>query len=216
MSLPDERRLDLVPAFWFRVRLVRSAVPSPTLTPSPDLTGSPRGSGPPRPTAATAGPDQLGDGGFAECSGLDLDVELRELAEGGRNDGVVRRVGRVKAGTITLRRGMLVPTAGGGADGALWDWIGGMIAGTLPVPRYDGHVEVHDAAGRRVLAHWSFVRGLPAKVAGPALNAKTGEIALEELQIAHEGLRLETTAATSGTATGAAPGAAGAGRGNAP
>jgi hypothetical protein len=31
---------------------------------------------------------------------------------------------------------------------------------------------------------------LPAKIRGPQLNAKTGEIAIEELTIAHEGLRL--------------------------
>ena len=35
-----------------------------------------------------------------------------------------------------------------------------------------------------------FERGLPAKIKGPELNAKTGEIAIEELTIAHEGLRL--------------------------
>ena len=35
-----------------------------------------------------------------------------------------------------------------------------------------------------------FDRGLPSKVTGPALNAKTGEIAIEELHIVHEGLRL--------------------------
>jgi hypothetical protein len=35
-----------------------------------------------------------------------------------------------------------------------------------------------------------FERGLPARIAGPQLNAKTGEVAIEELHIAHEGLRL--------------------------
>jgi phage tail-like protein len=41
-----------------------------------------------------------------------------------------------------------------------------------------------------VVAVWTFERGLPAKIKGPELNAKTGEIAIEELTIAHEGLRL--------------------------
>jgi len=41
-----------------------------------------------------------------------------------------------------------------------------------------------------VVATWVFDRGLPAKVRGPELNGKTGEIAIEELHIAHEGLRL--------------------------
>jgi len=59
----------------------------------------------------------------------------------------------------------------------------------LPLRRYDGVVEVHDETGR-VVAKWTFDRGLPAKIVGPQLNARTGEVAVEELQIAHEGLRL--------------------------
>ena len=46
------------------------------------------------------------------------------------------------------------------------------------------------SVGDEVVARWLFERGLPAKVTGPQLNAKTGEIAIEELHIAHEGLRL--------------------------
>jgi phage tail-like protein len=49
---------------------------------------------------------------------------------------------------------------------------------------------VLDAAHTSVVARWAFVRGLPAKVTGPQLNARTGEIAIEELHILHEGLRL--------------------------
>jgi len=48
-----------------------------------------------------------------------------------------------------------------------------------------------DAVGAPApVAIWHFDRGLPAKVVGPQLNGKTGEIAIEELHIAHEGLRL--------------------------
>ena len=45
-------------------------------------------------------------------------------------------------------------------------------------------------ADNTVRATWMFDRGLPSKISGPELNAKTGEIAIEELTIAHEGLRL--------------------------
>ena len=37
---------------------------------------------------------------------------------------------------------------------------------------------------------WTFDRGLPAKIKGPDLNGKSGEIAIEELHIAHEGLHM--------------------------
>ena len=139
-----------------------------------------------------AGTAPLGDGGFAECSGLELEADVKEYQEGGFNDGVVRRVGRVKLQPLVLKRGMIVPNGGEYADYSFWDWLTRMVNGTLPVWRCDGHVRVSDPANTRVVAHWSFTRGLPLKVTGPALNGKTGEIAIEELHIAHEGLRLET------------------------
>ncbi|MCX4695769.1 phage tail protein [Streptomyces sp. NBC_01408] len=187
---------ELVQTFNFRVRIVRSASPGRTAAPPPalPLTGSAGGGAAGGgATAHRGGPERLGDGGFQECSGLGLEADLREYLQGGANDEVVRRVGRVRLQPLVLKRGMLVAAEGAGADTGLWDWLHGMVAGGAPPPRYDGDVEVLDPSGRRVLAHWRFTRGLPLKIAGPTLNAKTGEIAVEELHIAHEGLRLERT-----------------------
>jgi phage tail-like protein len=131
----------------------------------------------------------LGDGGFQEVTGLDLEMDVKELNEGGRNDGIVRRVGRAKFPNIVLKRGMLHPVEGK-VDSALWSWLQKILEGQRPVPRYDGVIEVLSADGRDVVATWTFERGLPAKITGPQLNAKTGEIAIEELTIAHEGLKL--------------------------
>jgi phage tail-like protein len=131
---------------------------------------------------------QLGDGGFQECSGLDVEMDVQDYLEGGRNDAVVRRVGRAKYQPLVLKRGMFL----GERDWVnrdLWQWLQGAVAGVRPVRRYDGIVEVMDVEMHTV-ARWVFDRGLPAKVSGPQLNARTGEVAIEELHIAHEGLRL--------------------------
>ena len=69
-----------------------------------------------------------------------------------------------------------------------WMWIQGGVSGERPVARYDGQIKVM-SSGDNVSATWVFDRGLPMKVRGPELNAKTGEVAIEELHIAHEGLR---------------------------
>jgi phage tail-like protein len=135
-------------------------------------------------------PSPLGDGGFQECTGLGVDMDVQEYLEGGRNDAVIKRVGRAKFQPLVLKRGMFFDR-GALANDDLWRWLQGIVAGTRPVPRYDGIVEVLDNAGQdTVTARWVFDRGLPQKIAGPQLNAKTGEIAIEELTIAHEGLRL--------------------------
>lgn len=132
----------------------------------------------------------LGDGGFQECTGLELEMDVQELIEGGRNDGTVRLVGRGKFGNIVLKRGMLFPD-GGAVYSELWGWLQSILAGVRPVARYDGMIEVLSPDGVDTVATWTFDRGLPSKIAGPQLNAKTGDIVIEELTIAHEGLRLQ-------------------------
>ena len=142
--------------------------------------------------------DALGDGGFQECSGLEVSMDVQEYLEGGRNDGVIQRVGRAKYSNIVLKRGMFY-----GYDSKskkvetplhkeLWTWFQDVVAGERPVPRYDGIVDVKNQGGD-VLATWVFERGLPIKIVGPQLNAKTGDIAIEEIHIAHEGLRLRSS-----------------------
>lgn len=169
-------------SFNFRVTLRKSGAGAATSA------GAPRPDS--APAAAQAAPDFLGDGGFQECTGLDIEMDAQEVQEGGRNNGVVRLIGRGKYTNIVLKRGMFFATRGG-ANAEFWLWLQGILSGARPVTRYDGMIEVLDDTGKRTLARWTFSRGLPVKVQGPQLNAKSGEIALEELHIAHEGLRLE-------------------------
>ncbi len=155
---------ELLRAFQFRVALRRS--------------------GPGWPGA----PEAIGDLGFQECTGLEVSVDVQEYLEGGRNDAVVRRVGRAKYEPLVLRRGMV--HVDGAPRAELWEWVRGVVEGRRPVARYDGTVEVRSPDDRRVVARWAFARGLPLRLRGPELHARTGEIAIEELHIAHEGLTL--------------------------
>jgi len=88
----------LATTFRFRVTLTPSAVG-----------GAPPSGGP------------LGDGGFQECAGLDVEMDVAEYVEGGRNNGVIQRAGRAKVSRITLKRGMLHP-ADGTVRSDLWQW----------------------------------------------------------------------------------------------
>ncbi len=137
------------------------------------------------------GPQRLGDGGFSEVSGLEVEMEVVDYEEGGRNDAVTRRIGRAKFQPLVCKRGMLGP-AEGEAEPELWQWFQDVVSGVRPVRRYDGTVQVRDQAGS-TMAVWRFARAVPTKIVGPTLNAKTGEVAVEELHLAHEGLTLEGT-----------------------
>jgi phage tail-like protein len=174
----------LLPAFRFEVTLMRS----------PDITaGGQRLLGAGDAVDPPAGGDPLGNGGFQEVSGLELEMEMQDINEGGRNNGVVRRIGRVKATPLIMKRGLFFTPSSGSdedaeADTALWEWILAVVNGERPAPRFDGIVYVK-SLDNTVRATWVFERGLPAKLKGPELNGKTGEVAIEELHIAHEGLR---------------------------
>ena len=166
----------LLRSFRFNVRLSRS----------PQAESG--ASGTSAATSGSGGGASLGDGGFQEVSGLEIDMDVQEYLEGGRNDGAIRRVGRAKYQPVVLKRGMFYGDSGQ-VNRDLWLWLQFITEGVRPVPRYDGIVEVMSVADE-VAAIWTFDRGLPAKIRGPQLNAKTGDIAIEELHIAHEGLRL--------------------------
>jgi phage tail-like protein len=191
--VPD--RVILAPAFSFQVKLLLSPI---------SIEGKERD-----PAREATAEKLVADGAFQECSGLDVEMDVQEYLEGGRNDGVIKRVGRAKYQQLVLKRGMFYnvsqpPAARGEApppptktvDPQLWKWFQDVVSGKRPVPRYDGIVEVlprlHDPKAQQEtpVARWFFDRGLPAKVVGPQLNARTGEVAIEELHIAHEGLRL--------------------------
>jgi phage tail-like protein len=163
---------QLLRSFRFQIKLRKSAaVESGSQSPSDSPTGA-----------------ALGAGAFQECSGLEVEMDVQEYQEGGRNDGVIRRVGRAKYSPIVLKRGMFF-SDGGSVNRDLWKWLQSVVAGERPVARYDGVVQVM-SSGDNVVATWVFDRGLPQKIRGPELNAKTGEVAIEELHIVHEGLRL--------------------------
>jgi len=172
----------LLTAFRFEVKLVRS----PDIVAGRQaLAGGDTGYSP------AAGPDRLAvNGAFQDCTGLEIEMDVQEYVEGGRNNGTVRRVGRAKFVPLVLKRGMFFGSDHEGqADPRLWHWLQRIVNGERPVPRFDGVISLMGADGT-VRATWMFDRGLPAKIRGPELNAKTGEVAIEELTVAHEGMRL--------------------------
>ncbi len=130
-----------------------------------------------------AGPDLGGlavAGGFSECTGLEMVMQPEEYKEGGRNGAVLRFPNRVIWSNLTLKKG-----AGLGMQ--LWDWHYGFVTGSGR--RRDGVIALLDAAHAPSVV-WFFRRGLPVKYTGPTLNATQSTVAIEAIEIAHEGIHL--------------------------
>jgi phage tail-like protein len=126
----------------------------------------------------------LGDkesiGVFREVSGISSETELVDQVEGGGRP-IVRRVpGRIKFGTISLKRGV-------DADLGLWKWRQQAEQDGADAARVDGTIELLDAQGRAVTTY-KFHRGWPSKYLGPDLNAASNDIPIETIEITHEGL----------------------------
>lgn len=121
----------------------------------------------------------LGHGAFAECTGLEATMEPKVIKEGGRNLGAVQRVGPVTFGTVVLRRGMM-------RGGQLWNLFT-TIAGGASSLRLQVSIHLQDMDGRRAMS-FELENALPVKIKMADLNAKSTEVGIEELHLAHEGL----------------------------
>ena len=125
--------------------------------------------------------DGVVKGGFSEASGLTTDTNMIEYREGAEQQGTARKLpGLMKYNNIVLKRGWT-------KDKSLWEWRKKVIDGKTQ--RNSGSIVLLDEARNEAL-RWNFREGWPSKWEGPALNAKTSEVAVETLEIVHEGLVL--------------------------
>lgn len=117
-------------------------------------------------------------GGFNECSGLEMSLEVEDYNEGGNNGTVLKFPSHVKWEKLILKSGLT-------RSSVIWDWFHGFVTGR--VQRKDGLITLH-TENREVHTVWGFKRGLPVRYQGPRLNAQQSHVAFESIEIAHEGL----------------------------
>lgn len=128
-------------------------------------------------------------GAFQEVTGLGAQLEVTAYAEGGRNDSVHQLPLRHSWNRLTLRHGLVLGPG-------LWSWYQAGLTGSLGARR-DGSVLLLDGSGAPAVS-WAFHGGLAAKWTGPDLHAEQNGVALETLEIAHEGLtRVDQNAAAA-------------------
>lgn len=120
-------------------------------------------------------------GSFAEVSGLDVSIEPIEYRNGSEDNTVRKMPGLKTFSNIVLKRGVI-------GDLAFWAWIKSVLDGQ--VQRADGTITLLDENGQPVL-RWKFRRAWPCKWTGPRLNAKGSDVAIETLELCHEGLEVD-------------------------
>lgn len=122
--------------------------------------------------------DGITRAGFREASGLDASNDPIEYREGSELRTVRKLPGLTKYSNITLKWGMT-------DDPELWNWRKGVIDGK-PVRKTGAIILLDDTGQEKV--RWNFREGWPNKWTGPSFNATGNEVAIETLEIAHEGV----------------------------
>lgn len=122
-------------------------------------------------------------GNFRECSGLTADGNVVEYREGTDLARTTRKMpGLLTFGNIMLKRGYTL-----NAD--LWTWYRNISNGLMD--RRNGTIILMDELHNEVM-RWSITNAWIKKIEAPSFNATANEIAVESVELVHEGLMLES------------------------
>jgi phage tail-like protein len=116
---------------------------------------------------------------FHEVSGFDSTIDVIEHREGGENTTPRKLPGMTKHSNIVLKWGLSI-------DVDLVTWHQDAVDGD--VQRKNGSIVLLDRRGQEV-ARWNFVNAWPSKWTGTSLNGEGNDVAIETLELTHEGVR---------------------------
>ncbi|MDR0222460.1 MAG: phage tail protein [Oscillospiraceae bacterium] len=122
--------------------------------------------------------DGIEAGGFSEVTGFDASIDVVEYREGDMVPTPMKVQGLRKYGNVTLKWGATSSTV-------LVDWLMEGVNG--PENRKTVTVTLMDATAADC-ASWQIINAWPCKYTAPDFNASASEIAIESLELAHEGM----------------------------
>jgi phage tail-like protein len=139
--------------------------------------------------------DQVRVAGFAECSGLQLETKVLEYKEGGNNSTTLKFPEGSSYGNITLKRGL-------SKSNELVNWQVDVATGSFSKNKRPSLIDKNPTPGPKVaitllnekgdaIKSWNLVRPIPVKWVGPDFKASGNEVAIESLEIAHEGFKVQ-------------------------
>ena len=122
--------------------------------------------------------DGITRAGFQTCSGLASSQEVVEYREGTDPLNTRKLPGLSDTDNVTLSRGVT-------DDAELWTWRKSVVDGQIE--RKNLSIVILDATGQEQV-RWNLRDSWPTRWQGPSFDATGREVAIESLEIAHEGL----------------------------
>ena len=116
-------------------------------------------------------------GNWGKCEGLAVEYDVHEYKEGGQNGYVAQAAGP----------GLLPEHQADSSGGQRFRLVAGWLASIQGVvARQTAQVAILDAEGSVVTA-WNFMDAYPVKWSGPTLDVGSNSVAMETLELAHNG-----------------------------
>ncbi len=117
---------------------------------------------------------------FQEISGLDTETQSIEYRAGNSKEfSTVKMPGIKKTGNVTLKKGIFAK------DNKFWDWYNQIKLNTIK--RVTVTIQLCDEAGSPTMV-WTLANAWPTKITGTDMKSDGNEVAVETLEVAHEGL----------------------------
>lgn len=120
---------------------------------------------------------------FQEVSGLDTESQPIEYRAGNNKVwSVIKMPGLVKTGNVTLKKGVFAK------DNKFWDWYSKIKLNTIK--RQTVTIKLLDEGGKPTMV-WTLANAWPTKITSTDMKSDGNEVAVETLEMAHEGLKVE-------------------------
>lgn len=121
--------------------------------------------------------DGLLTGGFSKVEGLGSRIEVEQIQDGG-SFAPRQQLGHTTWDNLVLTHGVVELDT-------LWNWYESTARGIIK--RKNGTIILLDRKQVPV-TQWNFKDGIPISWSGPSLDATSGQVAVERIEIAHRGL----------------------------
>lgn len=119
---------------------------------------------------------------FQEVSGLDVEAQPIEYRAGNSKAfSTIKMPGIVKSGNVTLKKGIFAK------DNKFWAWYSQIKLNTIK--RATVTIKLLDESGAPTMV-WTLANAWPTKITGTDMKSDGNEVAVETLEIAHEGLTI--------------------------
>jgi len=119
---------------------------------------------------------------FQEVSGLETETQAIEYRHGdSKQFSTIKMPGIAKTGNVTLKKGIFVK------DNNFWKWYNNIKMNTIK--RETVTIQLLDEKGSPTMT-WTLTNAWPTKITGTDLKSDANEVAVETLELVHEGLTI--------------------------